>query len=230
MLTQMEEEFFFAAGAGNDTQGWHYTSRWQKALEKVGIKGFRALKDISHDTPGSFPINDILFTHYHRNVSYERIPVESNSMGVATKWENRPTDDSKVKKIVDDVIADVTGNPLEKGEQLNMVGYSYGSVAEAHAILQLAEKGYKVDNFVMVGSPIEDDSELYQKLSKVTKITRIDIPGDYLSNPSGLWEFIKGANQNSSDSGPHFDLARPGAEADKKIENAAETIKAAGVE
>jgi hypothetical protein len=102
-------------------------------------------------------------------------------------------------------------------------------VLQAHVALGLSEKGYKVDNLVLLGSPIETGSELFQKLTKVTNVIREEIPNDKLSNPSGTLEYYNGAVQNSSDAGPHFDLARPGIEADKKIDNTVKDIKSKGV-
>jgi len=63
----------------------------------------------------------------------------------------------------------------------------------------------------------------------IKNIIRIDIEGDKLSNPSSLMEYIQGAIQNSGDDGPHFDLARPGQEANQAIQDAVNKIKEGGV-
>lgn len=54
-------------------------------------------------------------------------------------------------------------NPLKEGEQLNFVGYSYGSVLQAQVALRLAESGQVIDNLVLVGSPISDKSDFFYR-------------------------------------------------------------------
>ena len=50
------------------------------------------------------------------------------------------------------------------GEQLNLMGYSYGSVMQARVVLALADAGHIIDNVILVGSPIPSDSPLYKAL------------------------------------------------------------------
>jgi len=50
-----------------------------------------------------------------------------------------------------------------------------------------------------------------------------------LSNPSSQTDFLRGGIQNKGIDGPHFDLARPGAEADLKIKHLGETLIEEGV-
>jgi hypothetical protein len=70
----------------------------------------------------------------------------------------------------------------------------------------------------------------YKEAGKIGNIIREDIKGDYLSNPSNEAEFVIGGVQNLRNSGAHFDLARPGAEADNKIKELGEKLKKNGVE
>ncbi len=108
---------------------------------------------------------------------------------------------------------------MKEGEQLNLGGYSYGSVLQAHIALSLADKGIKVDNVVLIGSPISDKSDIYKELTthnNIANVIREDIPSDKLSNPQTEGDYMEGGEQNSSDEGYHFDLARPGEEADRK--------------
>ena len=103
---------------------------------------------------------------------------------------------------------------------------------QAQVALRLADKGIKVDNLILIGSPISDQSPLYKEITdnpKIGKVIRNDIAGDKLSNPKTEGRYIEGGVQNSSDKGPHFDLARPGAEADKKIETLADKLKTSGI-
>ena len=69
---------------------------------------------------------------------------------------------------------------MEKGEQLNLTGYSYGAVLQAYATIELIKKGYKVDNLILIASPTMDNSQLmktleqYQKECKLGQIIRKD--------------------------------------------------------
>lgn len=93
----------------------------------------------------------------------------------------------------------------------------------------------------LIGSPISDNSSLmetlnqYKKDGKIGEIQRVDIEGDKLSNPSNELEYYQGGIESlpsplgKGDAAPHFDLARPGAAADKKIGEAAEKLKSEGV-
>ncbi|MEZ4713497.1 MAG: hypothetical protein R3A44_40290 [Caldilineaceae bacterium] len=70
---------------------------------------------------------------------------------------------------------------LEDGEQLNLIGYSTGSVIMAQSALQMANNGYVIDNLVLVGTPILSDSELFRSLQgngNIRNIIRVDIPDD----------------------------------------------------
>jgi thioesterase domain-containing protein len=132
---------------------------------------------------------------------------------------------------------DLKNNPLAEGEQMNLTGYSYGSVLQAHVAIALADKGVKVDNLSLIGSPIPDDSDLmktlneYKDSGKIGGIQRLDIEGDGFSNPKDNTEYLNAVYEAGvkGDDHPHFDLARPGKEADKKIGEAADKLKKAGV-
>jgi hypothetical protein len=83
----------------------------------------------------------------------------------------------------------------------------------------------------LIGSPISSNSELYQDLSghkNIGNVIRVDIDGDFLSDPKGM-EVLKGVFQNLGIDGAHFDLARPGKEADKRIQGATDDLKKKGV-
>ena len=121
---------------------------------------------------------------------------------------------------------------------MNLTGYSYGSVLQAHVAIALADKGVKVDNLSLIGSPIQDDSDLmktlneYKDAGKIGGIQRIDIEGDGFSNPKSNSEYLNAVKDAflQGDDHHHFDLARPGAEADKKMGEAGDKLKKAGVE
>ena len=211
---------YFVAGAGNDpkSQGWNYKGRFKKIWESRGIKDVR-LMNVSHGKRG-----DMMFTDAYRH--YSKMP------GSSTKVTSK-----MINKAVNGILTDLKNNPLEDGEQLNLAGYSYGSVLQAHVAIALADKGVKVDNLSLIGSPISDNSDLmgtlkeYQESGKIGGIQRIDIEGDNFSNPKSNSQYLKGIYDAAieSDDHAHFDLARPGAVADKKIGEAADKLKSEGV-
>lgn len=219
------KRFYFVGGAGNDADGWNYVNRFKAIFTKKGIEGFTRI-----DASGG-KLKDVAFTASYRSFSrmgYEM--VKRDGGGYDMKIKRR--DHKMIDKAVNDIMADLAKNPLKEGEQLNLGGYSYGSVLQAHVALRLAEKGVKVDNVVLIGSPVSDKSDLYKELTtnkNIGNVIRHDIPGDKLSNPKTEGDFIEGGKQNSSDDGPHFDLARPGAEANKKINELGDKLKTEGV-
>ncbi len=192
---------YFAAGAGDDQSGWNYTTRFSAIMNAKGID-FRPI----HATHGS--LGDIYFTVSKSNFSKERSARENGSLEI----QFTRVSDKMIAKAVADIKADLAKNPLKEGEELNLAGYSYGSVLMSHVTLKLSDEGIKVSNLVLVGSPISSESELFKSLSKVTNVTREDIPGDKLSNPKQGTLLIDGARQNSDPEkigeGPHYDLAR----------------------
>ena len=243
------KRIFFVAGAGNDAIGWNYVSRWAKIFSKNGLKDFYRL-NISHDSKskqdmGLPPTGDMSFTGSYRNDAWVKVPKYNNTLQEGTSFSlvRVASVDRQIRNGVSAIIKNLKDKPLKEGEQLNLTGYSYGSVAQAHIALALADKGYVIDNLILVGSPISTDSNLYKELlanKNIKKVIREDIKGDKLSNPSSLMEFTEGAKQNSSDSGAHFDLARPDnpdtknvneeKQADKNIDKFAKKLKSQGVE
>ena len=219
---------YFVAGAGNDpkSQGWNYVNRFAKSWTGLGIKGFRRV-NATHGKVG-----DMKFVDDYRNNFYR--PIGGGPTSVRA-WIH-VSKDEMVQRAVNGIIEDLTKRPLEEGEQLNLAGYSYGAVLQAHIAVELIKKGYNVDNLVLIGSPTSDDSELmktlegYKAEGKLGNIIRKDIPGDDLSNPSGS-QYLNGILQGAlqGDDAPHFDLARPGEEADKKIEQTGKELIQEGV-
>jgi RHS repeat-associated protein len=206
---------YFIGGAGNDVDGWNYINRWGKAFEREGIQFYRM--NASH---GKF--GDAVFTDRFR----EDIVSQSFS-------SKESSDHSKmVDETAEAYMTHLKSTPLNNDEQLNLAGYSYGSVLQAQVALELANRGVVINNLILIGSPITDNSKLMKRLennSNIKNIMRVDIEGDLLSNPQSAYDYIKGIIQNSSDDGPHFDLARPSAEADRNMEVIIEWFKSQGV-
>ena len=239
IISHTGSRIFFVGGAGNDQIGWNYTDRFQKVFKEEGISGFARLNE-SHDDParvkaGATPWGDIVFTDEFREQSYKDL------LGFRLFLP-----EPEIEKATHDIYLDLIENPLNPGEQLNLAGYSYGSVLQAHVALRLSELGNKVYNLVLIGSPIPSSSELFSTLLKdknVGAVIRYDIPGDLTSNPSSAIQFYRAGLQNRDPDnkgvGPHFNLARPddpstpnideGKQTDEAIRQLARFLKQHGV-
>jgi RHS repeat-associated protein len=222
---------YFIGGAGNDVDGWDYINRWGKAFENQGISFQRV--NASH---GKF--GDVNFTASRRhefNIRETWYILSSTARGAeleAMEKMKHPKVESQIDKALSFYRNDLKNNPLKEGEQFNLAGYSYGSVMQAQVALQLANEGNVIDNLILIGSPISDKSDLWKDLKSnknIKNVIRYDIKDDLLSNPQDIWDFMKGAKQNSDDSGPHFNAARPGGEADKLIQTITTWLKQQGV-
>jgi len=228
---------YFIGGAGNDSDGWSYITRWQGAFANSGINDFHRV----NQTRGQAA--DIAFTSSYRHSGYEFIR-RPNSMNnyvgglspaaFETTGEQRPVQNEVIDNTVSYYQQHLKDNPLGEGEQFNLAGYSYGSVLQAQVALKLANSGQVIDNLVLIGSPVGDNSDLYKQLSgnkNIKNIIRYDLKGDALSNPQDVYDFIKGGGQGlfQGDNAPHFDAARPGNEADKLMGVIVEWLKQQGV-
>ena len=208
---------YFVAGVGNDQRGWNYTQKWKDAFEDSGLKGFTPL-NATHGSAG-----DMSFSVLNRSSAYENVPNgEVSSMYNPTslpssQFRTQFVQDDQIDNASNQIVKDLAANPLGAGEQVNLAGYSYGSILQAHVALRLANSGQKIDNLILVGSPISSNSALYKDLinnKNIGKVLRVDIKGDYLSNPKDMLRFMIGIGQNrdlkNTGVGPHFNLARPG--------------------
>jgi len=236
---------YFMAGANNDQDGWDYVGRFRRIFENEGIRPFNRL----NFSEGKF--NDIHMTAFascdawFRKTTYRHGVMPQREPNSRSHHNNMAA--FRAGRHIHEHYADA--GPRERGErQLNMMGYSYGSVLVAHSALIMCDNGMTVDNLILVGAPIPTNSQLYVALTTSARIRRVirhDIPGDDLSNPTD-WlaadnfpALITGALQNLDDTGPHFDLARPddpatpdvdeGAQADARIRRLARRLYAAGV-
>jgi RHS repeat-associated protein len=196
------QRVYFVAGAGNDKIGWNYTEKWRRAFTNGGIQGFTPL-NVSYGGR-----SDIAYTITHSEDPLGRY---------SGRYGTLEQPDSRVDNAVNSIRSDLSENPLAEGEQLNMIGYSYGSVVQARAALKLANEGQYVDNLILVGSTISSNSRLFKRLQKnenIGNVLRRDIEGDKLSDPKDILSFLQGGMQNSDPNNtgesPHFDLARPG--------------------
>ncbi len=89
--------------------------------------------------------------------------------------------DVRIINTVKAIAADIVANPQQPGEQINVMGTSQGSVTVAQAAIFLVEhpedyglgKDFKIDNLVLVGSPVDKKSELYAKLESLKQQGKI---------------------------------------------------------
>lgn len=209
---------FFVGGANNDSDGWNYMSRWSNAFTSSGIQGFSRI-NVSRGKA-----SDIIFTNNYRHSGFESYSSANHNYIAGLN----PSFESRTRPINNEVINDAVQQIRTNLDS----GYSYGSVVQAQAALQLANEGTFVDNVILIGSPISTKSDLYKQLTgnkNIGNVIRFDIPGDKLSNPKDILQFVRGGLQNLSNDGPHFNLARPGVSEDKLIQTVTDWLKSQGV-
>ncbi|MHA6698047.1 RHS repeat-associated core domain-containing protein [Chryseobacterium sp. A321] len=146
---------YFVAGAGNDSDGWNYASRFKSIWTSLGIKDFKRV-NANHGKMG-----DIGFVNNYRNKQSYWTQGEFSAPN-----QHFATSDKQYQQALKGIINDLSKNPLKDGEQLNLTGYSYGAVLQEHLAIGLADKGYKIDNLILIGSPTSDGSDLMTKLQE----------------------------------------------------------------
>jgi RHS repeat-associated protein len=230
---------YFIGGAGNDQDGWDYINRWGKALYRSGIQG-----TVYRVNSSRGKTSDIEFTYNYSDQGY-RTQINpfghgyGSPMGVPAPSTGQPVygefdKNEYIDKQVGAYEKHLKDNPLAEGEQMNMIGYSFGSVMSAQVALRLADRGQVIDNLVLIGSPISDKSNLYKQLTEnknIKNVIRYDIKGDALSNPQDVYDYLKGIGQGiiKKDNAHHLDLARPGKEADDLIRVVIQWLQQQGV-
>jgi pimeloyl-ACP methyl ester carboxylesterase len=122
-------------------------------------------------------------------------------------------------------------------QQFNLIGYSYGSLLAAQTANYYAKSGLKVDNLVLIGSPI--DKEFLFKLRahrNIGKVTVIDLRehGDPIYAGMHLKELVAAVPQLVQDmqgekGEGHFYYGHVVPESPKRWEDLARRIYAAGV-
>ena len=68
--------------------------------------------------------------------------------------------------------------------QFNLIGYSQGGTEAALAALDLANSGKKIDNVILIGSPLTKDGDIYKQLKankNIENVQMIEISGDLLT-------------------------------------------------
>jgi hypothetical protein len=78
--------------------------------------------------------------------------------------------------------------------QYTLVGYSMGSVDATYAAIRNARDGKVVDNLILIGSPIKENSHLMRNINKednIKNVIRYDIPDDPLAPTVDLSKAVK---------------------------------------
>ncbi|MCS6819264.1 MAG: hypothetical protein NZ522_04880, partial [Chitinophagales bacterium] len=175
------KRFYFAAGAANDPDKTGYPKMMLTAFNTAGIQN-----TVQINAHGS-KVSDVYFTigeNSRQSADNITTTVQSGyvSYGIGGFYTNSVTVkvpiDWRITKAVNDIKADLKKNPLAKGEQFNLSGYSTGSVIMAQTALQLAKEGHVIDNLVLIGTTISEDSQLWKDLQankNIKNIIKIDI-------------------------------------------------------
>jgi RHS repeat-associated protein len=171
-------EFFFAGGAGND-----------KGITSNGyianmITAFQTAKisNVVRINAHRDQISDIDFAlGAFATTPYNKIPVTSEKPSIV----DIVRDFFGLKEPPAGGLLDVNNDgriqtafkqsksQRIEGEQLNLAGYSAGSVVMAQVALMFNDENIRVDNLVLIGTPIDENSELGKTLSDNVKAGKI---------------------------------------------------------
>jgi RHS repeat-associated protein len=172
-------EFFFAGGAGND-----------KGLTSNGyianmITAFQTaqISDVVRINAHRDQISDIDFAlGAFATTPYNKIPISSEKpsiidmvkswLGIRTSPPAGGLLDEKNNGRIQTAFNQAKSQRVE-GKQLNLAGYSAGSVVMAQVALMFNDENIRVDNLVLIGSPIDENSELGKTLSENVKAGKI---------------------------------------------------------
>src|SRR5690606_5075462 len=110
--------------------GWNYIGRFKSIWTSLGIKDFRRV-NASHGKMG-----DIGFVNKFRNKQSYWTNGEFRGPN-----QHFATSDKQFQRALKGMVNDLKNYPLKDGKQLNLTGYSYGSVLQEHLAIALAYKG-----------------------------------------------------------------------------------------
>ena len=197
---------FYSAGAGHDEDKTGYVDQTVKEFNDAGIKTVDINAHEGAKSDALFAIGQDRMTPYYKQKTVKSIYRNFSEGGPYTVVVPKELD-SRISKTINAVNENLRKNPLKPGQQLNLIGYSTGSVIMAQTALYLAREENKViDNLVLIGSPILTSSDLYKELqanSNIKNIIIIDIPGDSVKDGAlGVPSFI-----TEGDKHPHFKYA-----------------------
>jgi RHS repeat-associated protein len=108
---------------------------------------------------------------------------------------------TRIYEVAKGIANDLRERPLQGGEQLNVMGFSQGSVTTAQAVIDMIknpskydlDENFKIDNLILGGSPIAKNSKLFKEIMKLQgegKIGNVmydeaQLPGDKVTGLGG---------------------------------------------
>ena len=163
---------FFSPGIGAEpnrhTHEYIYGVIYEFKKLKVDLEPVFAHFGIVNDAAFSAGDNGRI-PYYNQKKSVRSIT--GPGLYIKTKYPAEP--DKRIISTVEQIKANLATNPLQDGEQLNLLGGSGGSVIIAQTALMLAEQGHYIDNVILLTSPVNKDSELFKSLSSHARIGRV---------------------------------------------------------
>ncbi len=172
---KLTNKMFFIGGSGGDQDGWSYTQKFKETWGNLGINNFRDFNNIA--SRGQF--KDILYTTRYSSYPwyFDQVPsvLDEINRNKNRKFYRLASVDPNTYNVAKAIANEI---PKNHSGQLNLSGYSFGSVIMSHVALALADEGYTIDNLILLGSPIPINSELYQSLlnnPKIKNVQRYDI-------------------------------------------------------
>lgn len=108
---------------------------------------------------------------------------------------------TRIYDVANGIAQNILQNPLADGEQMNVMGFSQGSVTTAQAVVDIfrdpskygLDENFKIDNLILGGSPVSKDSDLYKEIGKLQEAGKIknliydeaQLPGDKVTGLGG---------------------------------------------
>src|SRR5690606_39123996 len=112
---------------------------WGNFMTEAGIKNFVRIN------ASNGQLGDISFTSKYRSsgtyYTNGKPPIFDTRRVNQIVWEELPIKHSAIDVAIGQIRSNIKKNPLHKGEQFNLAGYSYGSVLQAQVALRLANEG-----------------------------------------------------------------------------------------
>jgi RHS repeat-associated protein len=196
---QPKNVLYFSAGAGHDEEGTGYIESTINDMQKSGIDN-----PVDINSHGSNSADALWANSKWATFPYYRMPISTAAFNAPVSFGKVPLD-SRVSIASEKIISYNNQNNIN-GE-ITLMGYSAGSVIMAQTALYLAnEKGIRIENLILMGTTISEDSELYLALisnPNIGQVVRLDILYDNVQSPvSFLYSFSQMGNQH-----PHFKYA-----------------------
>jgi hypothetical protein len=94
---------------------------------------------------------------------------------------NSIVEGTRIYDVANGIAQNIIDNPLAEGEQMNVMGFSQGSVTTAQAVIDIFRdpskyglgEDFKIDNLILGGSPVSKNSKLYKEIIKLQEAGKI---------------------------------------------------------